>query len=1038
MKINTLRSILLALAVVLVRNPAQGQSNLPPVITSQPQTIMATNASSVTFTVGVTGTGPLTYQWVWNGQFLPNSIITTMAGNGVYPNGAPLGDGGAATNATLEPAGLAVDASGNLFIADAGNQRIRKISPNGLITTIAGGGSGGNVGVAATNAILSLNGTYEQVSGVAVDTDENLFFGDTGLQRVGAVFYGYLVPVAGNGGTGFSGDGGLAGNAALHSPAGVAVDASGNVYFVDSYNRRIRKVDVNDVITTVAGNGLQNYAGNGVAATNAGLDYPVGVAVDPCGNLFVAEYSGGRIRRIDTNGIINTVAGNGSGGYAGDGGAATNAALSEPAGVAVDAYGNVFIADTGNRRIRKVDASGIITTVAGNGSYSYNSPLGDGGAATNASFETPTSVAVDAAGNLFISDYSNYRVRKVTPASRTLTLANVIATNAGNYQVIITSAYGSVTSSVATLIVGPQPFITRQPANQSNLSGGQVAFSVTATGWPTLAYQWQFNGTNLMDGGNLSGSASANLVIAQVSTNLAGLYDVIITNAWGSATSSVAALTIAYPPALTNALLSQSLVAGGRAIFSVGIVGTGPFSCQWRLNGTNLPVNLITTVAGNGNPGYSGDGGAATNTSLNYPYGVAGDSFGNLFIADYANQRIRKVDVQGIITTVAGGGTNGLGDGGPATNASLNYPYEVAIDSPGNLFIADGENNRIRKVDVQGVITTVAGNGIAGYSGDGGAATNAELNIPEGLAVDDSGNLFIADLSNQRIRKVTANGIISTVAGTGIQGYSGDGGAATNARLSLPRGVAVDGDGNVFIADSGNSLIRKVNTNGLITTVAGSPSLAGYAGDGGLARNAALNNPVGVALDGSGNLFIDDAYNFRIRKVDVNGLITTVAGNGMYGYSGDGGTATNTNLQYSYGMGVDVFGDLVIADSGNQSVREVNLAGPTLALARVTPANAGAYQVVVSSAWGSVTSSVINVTVSLPHISATPNPNGSVTLNLLTAPNASSEVQAATNLTPPVVWQSLGTEVPGTNGRWQFTATNASQWPVRFYRTSTP
>jgi len=293
-------------------------------------------------------------------------------------------------------------------------------------------------------------------------------------------------------------------------------------------------------------------------------------------------------------------------------------------------------------------------------------------------------------------------------------------------------------------------------------------------------------------------------------------------------------------------------------------------------------------------------------------------------------------------------------------------------------------------------------------------------------------------LSNQRIRKVTANGIISTVAGTGIQGYSGDGGAATNARLSLPRGVAVDGDGNVFIADSGNSLIRKVNTNGLITTVAGSPSLAGYAGDGGLARNAALNNPVGVVLDGSGNLFIDDAYNFRIRKVDVNGLITTVAGNGMYGYSGDGGTATNANLQYSYGMGVDVFGDLVIADSGNLRVREVNLAGPTLALARVTPANDGAYQVVVTSPWGSVTSSIANLTVTLPQISATGNANGSVTLNLLTAPNISSEVQAATNLTPPVVWQSLGTNVPGTNGMWQFTDSNASQWPARFYRTSTP
>ena len=296
------------------------------------------------------------------------------------------------------------------------------------------------------------------------------------------------------------------------------------------------------------------------------------------------------------------------------------------------------------------------------------------------------------------------------------------------------------------------------------------------------------------------------------------------------------------------------------------------------------------------------------------------DASGNLFIADVDNNVIRKVSTTGVITTVAGNGTQGYsGDGGSADSAELNSPEGVAVDASGNLFIGDVTNNRIRKVSTSGIITTVAGNGTLGYSGDGGSATSAALAYPSGVAVDASGNLFIAD--NNRIRKVSTSGVITTVAGNGTRGYSGDGGSADSAELNSPRGVAVDTSGNLFIADQGNNRIRKVSTSGIITTVAGN-GRQGYSGDGGSADSAELD-PISVAVDASGNLFIADYANFRIRKVSTSGVITTVAGNGTRGYSGDGGSADSAELNSPEGVAVDASGNLFITDYYNNRIREV-------------------------------------------------------------------------------------------------------------------
>ena len=532
--------------------------------------------------------------------------------------------------------------------------------PN-LITTVAGGGSGGDGGAAA-------NANLNQPTGVAVDGAGSLFIAEQANNRIRKVgTNGIISTVAGNGTWGYSGDGGAAANAELAGPFGVAVDAFGNLYIGDTGNNRIRKVGTNGIITSVPG----AFSGDGGGGTNGILYYPFGVAVDASGNVFFADGNKERIRKLGTNGIITTVAG---GGVGGDGGPAINASLAGTYGVTVDGLGNLFIATAGN--IRKVGTNGIITTVAGGGGG------GDGGAATNASLAVPYGVAVDGNGNVFIADYQNSNIRKVIAQGPMLALDNVGASTAGNYDVVVTSPFGSITSSVASLTVHFPPAITQQPQAQSVAVGGGASFNVSAIGTSPLSYQWYFGGAAL------AGRTNSALNFANVGFTNAGGYDVVVTNLYGSMTSSVATLSAGYPPTLATEPTNQTALFGSNVTLNVAMAGAGPFAYQWQLNGSDLP-NLITTVAGGGN------GGAATNASLHDPTGVAVDASGNLFIADKTFGLIRKVDINGVITTMAGGGTN-YGDDGAATNASLN-PSAVAVDSSGNLFIADA-NGRIRKV----------------------------------------------------------------------------------------------------------------------------------------------------------------------------------------------------------------------------------------------------------------------------------------------------------------------------------------------------
>jgi sugar lactone lactonase YvrE len=336
-----------------------------------------------------------------------------------------------------------------------------------------------------------------------------------------------------------------------------------------------------------------------------------------------------------------------------------------------------------------------------------------------------------------------------------------------------------------------------------------------------------------------------------------------------------------------------------------------------------MAPGTITTVAGS-TYGFSGDGGPATEARLRQPRAVAFDPVGNAYVADTLNHRIRRIDQHGVITTVAGEGTKGYGgDGGPALQARLHEPHGVALDGAGNLYICDSKNNRVRKVDRNGIITTVAGDGAAGYGGDGGAATQAHLADPKQIAIGADRFLYIGDVDNHRVRRLDlVSGVLTTVAGDGVAGYGGDGSPAIHARINGHCGVGVAADGTLYIADQGNHRVRKVDTNGIITTVAGT-GRAGSGGDGGSATRAQLNLPRAVAVDDAGNLFIAEEAGQRVRKVDTRGVITTVAGTGRAGYSGDAGPATAAQINAARGVALDPHANLWIADSFNNRVRMV-------------------------------------------------------------------------------------------------------------------
>jgi trimeric autotransporter adhesin len=670
----------------------------------------------------------------------------------------------------------------------------------------------------------------------AVDAAGNLYFGsDHAIFKVNTS--GTLTCIGGTGRAGFTGDGGPATNAQVSYPWGIALDAAGNVYFTDKNSNYIRRIAVNGTINTFAGSAVAGYSGDGGPAMAAQFSGPSGLAFDSAGNLYVADTGNQRIRKISTEGTISTVAGTGTQGYSNDGGPAVSADLNSPEGVAADPSGNLYIADTQNQRIREVTKDGTISTFAGTGFPGYS---GDNGPAVQATMFLPTDVAADQSGNVYIADLGSSRIRMVS-------------------------------NGTITTIAGSDEGITPTP--------GQAAVSI------------RFNGPT-----------------------------------------------------------GVAVDTAGDVYFAEGSIGSGSGLGVGDYRVWEITQGVANSAAGNGLESYSGDGGPAATAQMNAPAGMVFDSAGNLYLADSGNNRVRRISPSGVIATVAGTGVAGFsGDFGPALSAELNDPTAVALDSSGNLYIADAGNNRVRLVYTNGSIVTLAGNGNASFEGDGGLAINASLHAPMGVALDSSNNVFIADTLSLRIREVTAaDSMIHTVAGNGVAGFSGDGGPATSAALNSPSSVAVDAAGNVYFADQLNWRVREISTAGIINTVAGSqgpqitPSggltailIPAGSGDGGPATQATLVAPQGVLVDSAGNLYIADSGENRVRIVTSNGIINTIAGDGTCCYSGDGGLGSVAQLNVPWGMAMDTAGNLYVTDSANNAIRQLMPAGSGAFLLRI-------------------------------------------------------------------------------------------------------
>ena len=674
------------------------------------------------------------------------------------------------------------------------------------------------------------------------------------------------------------GDGGEA-SQAIVDPRGIIAVGSGSLslYIADGRQHRVRRIDGNTgLIQTVAGTGDSGHGGDGGLAQNASLVLPLDVALDGAGNLYISDYSDNRIRKVTPDGHISTFAGTGQLAYSGDGGLATQAALYNPWGIAIGPDGYLYIADSGNSRVRKVGPAGcspqscVITTVVGNGNFGL---AGDGGAAALATLRNPSDVAFDPAGNMLISDWGNQRIRRVANG--------VITTIAGGGMIGPLGgigdggpAVGSVIRYPAQIAIDASGIIYITDTQQRRVRKIQNGLITTLAGTG-----------NAGDGGDLGPATQADM----------------------------------YPPYGV-----ATHVSGGVWIASSADLATSPHNRVRRVD-----AGIILSVAGGG----IGQAVVAIDALVDPRGAVAMPSGGplpDLYFADGNNNMVRMVDGNNANTyIVAGTGEAGYsGDGGPALYARLHVPLDVAVDGHGNVYIADTSNNAVRRVDGNGTITTVAGTGVRGYTGDNGPASQAQLAAPNGVAVDAADNLYIADYSNNRVRKVGLNGVISTVAGNGSAGYSGDGGPATSASLRNPWDVAVAANGTIYIADTFNYRIRRVDPNGTISTYAGI-GLSGFSGDGGPATSARLDTPSLLALDGTGKLYIADRNNYRVRAVDpATHAITTAAGNGQSGVSGDGGPAIAASFSIPSGVAVDPAGKaLFIAANDDARVRVTSLGG---------------------------------------------------------------------------------------------------------------
>ncbi|MFC0512931.1 gliding motility-associated C-terminal domain-containing protein [Mucilaginibacter angelicae] len=742
-------------------------------------------------------------------------MVTKLSGSGQ----AGSFNGDANTSAFNSPEGLAADEQGNVYVADFNNNIIRKVKPDGSTITLAGDGTAGNT-----------NGNAAQ--------------------------------------------------ARFNGPAWITLDAAGNVYVADTKNFQIRKIDAQGQVSVLAGDGTQGYK-NGLG-TEAQFDNLGGLLADAAGNIFVCDIGNNRIRKITPSGMVSTVLGNGNP-YSTEG-KGELAAIGSPTGITMDQQGNFYVAD-GSRIIRKVSPTFDETTFAGNTNYGNYDGVG-----TNASFGGITSIVCDITGTIYVTDQYNTLVRKVTPEAKASTLAG--------------SSYNHYSNGVGKLAAFEYPFgiATDRKGNLyvSETKGNRIRkLSITGYGIdrdlpPGLSFD---PATGIISGKpalewpatdytitayNLTGSSSAKINIA-VKAN---------------AQPAIAPPNISYqgPQKYTVAKTIDNLLpqnSGGEiaannygSISSISLVADynlfQPFGVCIDKNGNVYigdagtmqiykvsPSGVRTVLAGRYG-GFDSIDGTGTDAVFYHPFGLAIDGAGNIYVADWGADRIRKITPEGKVTTIAGGHGNGFLDG-PTSVAQFNSIYNVAVDAAGNLYVADAGNNAIRKISPDGMVTTLAGGGEPGLVDGKGAA--ARFNAPSGLVTDKQGNVYVADEENQVIRKITPDGTVTTLAGTGDYGMQD--GLVKSATFFFPRDITIDGDGNLFITDEGNNAIRKISTNGTVSTVTGiGPDQSGITNElDGVGKAGTISQPLGIASDENGTLYVPSNDGKTLRRIQTKQYI---------------------------------------------------------------------------------------------------------------------------------------------------------------------
>ena len=670
-----------------------------------------------------------------------------------------VGDGGLATSAVLTLVdGIAVDSQGNVYISHRSKNRIRKITPDGIITTIAG-----------------------------------------------------------NGIAGYSGDGGPALKATLNFPAGLALDKNNNLYIADRNNHRIRKVSPEGIITTVVGTGVMGFSGDGERALQAQLNLPSDVEMGPGDEIYISDRSNNRIRKVDEHGIITTVAGIGIAGFGGDFGPAKKAFLKYPFGIGLDQKGNLYIADRGNNRVRKVDSLGIITTFAGDSMHSFG---GDYGPASHSNLAYPTDVAADGEGNIYIADRNNNRIRKIDELGVITTFMGVGKTEFNGDNEIAPE-----TSLHLPLAIALHPDNRLLVVDRSH-------FRIRSVGLKNYAVETiAGNGRSLFKGDGGPG-----------------------------------------PGATLNTPSGIVIDSKNNILFA---------DLQHHRIRKIAPDGIISTFAGNGREGNEGNGGPALSAALFMPSTLAIDHEDTLYIVHRLGNSwvIRKVDAQGKITHFAGNGKQGgEGDNGPAREASFYTISDIAVDKVGNVFVSDATSRSIRKIGKDGIIRKVL---------DENLAPMGEEFHPRGVLVDGKGSLFFSNAGSSQIGKLETDGSFKIFAGSGEFKDDGDNGLAIYAGIRSPGGLAIKEDGTLYLAEEQTARIRKIDRKGIISTFAGNGK-AGFSGDQGPATEAQIKSPFRMVFDKKGNLIFTDRDNNRVRKIDTGGNISTLAGHGNFGWMQDG------------------------------------------------------------------------------------------------------------------------------------------------------